>query len=429
MSEFLEALEKIVKEKKIRKENRIIFFGANKSSIEMNQYLRKAGFIPEGFVDNSEKKQGSIVEGMPVKSPAEALSSYDPNARILIASEYHKQMCDQLMTFGYRKDEEVFVVHKMYSFYDLSEKAMRNYLLLGDQGKTVYERMIDCDLAGEQKDPFIFMCPYQGTGDAYLIGALLQSYIDKHYIRNYVITVVSKVCERILRMFGFTKVKTISKEESDGLVTFLRMMKGEISYLILNDNYQTRVMHRRLRGYKGIDFRHMFQYAVFGLTNEEKINFPQYHISEEQIRDIMKKHGMVEGKTVLLSPYANTISNLPDEIWEMIAVKYQQQGYVVFTNSSGKHEPTVKGTKSLFLPYSQMVPILEKAGTFIGMRSGLCDIIASAKCKKIILYPAGCIFGSCSTYQYFSLNAMGLCDDAIEIEFEAGKESSILAKI
>lgn len=450
MSELLDALKELIDKGQIVPNHRILFFGANKSSIEMNQYLREHGFSPEGFIDNSEKKQGSLVEGMMVYAPEKALSDYDSNARILIASEYHKQMCEQLGQMGYEKGKEVFVVHTIYSFYDLSEHALNRYLVSADKGKEVYQKLVE-QYAGEKKSKtdsmgknpeekalnqtdsdkelFIFECPYQGTGDAYLIGTLLQSYIDKHQISSYVITVVSKVCEKIIRMFGFERVATIKKEESDGLVTFLRMMREHIPHLILNDNYQTRIMHRRLRGYRGIDFRHMFQYAVFGLAKEDVLHFPTYQVAESNIRQIMDEHGIIEGKTVILSPYANTISNLPDEVWETIAKKYEEKGFAVFTNSSGDSEPAVKGTKPLFLPYSQMIPVLERAGTFIGMRSGLCDIIASAKCRKIILYPSGCIFGSCTTYQYFSLNAMGLCEDAVEIEFEQGKEEKLITAI
>ncbi len=34
-----------------------------------------------------------------------------------------------------------------------------------------------------------------------------------------------------------------------------------------------------------------------------------------------------------------------------------------------------------------MKSTVEYAGTFIGIRSGLCDVIRTANCKKIALYP------------------------------------------
>ncbi|WP_289301274.1 hypothetical protein [Sporofaciens musculi] len=31
--------------------------------------------------------------------------------------------------------------------------------------------------------------------------------------------------------------------------------------------------------------------------------------------------------------------------------------------------------------------MVERAGTFIGIRSGMCDVIRTVKCRKIVLYP------------------------------------------
>lgn len=35
----------------------------------------------------------------------------------------------------------------------------------------------------------------------------------------------------------------------------------------------------------------------------------------------------------------------------------------------------------------EMKSVAERAGTFIGIRSGICDIIRTARCRKIALYP------------------------------------------
>jgi hypothetical protein len=57
------------------------------------------------------------------------------------------------------------------------------------------------------------------------------------------------------------------------------------------------------------------------------------------------------------------------------------------------------------------------AGYFVGVRSGLCDIISSSSCRKAVLYEKDGYFYKCSPYDYFSLKKMGLCDDAVEIEY------------
>ena len=60
----------------------------------------------------------------------------------------------------------------------------------------------------------------------------------------------------------------------------------------------------------------------------------------------------------------------------------------------------------------------------IGLRSGLCDVIASAKAKKIILYPDR-FYGPDSFLNFFSLNRMELCDDAEELLCDKSEEDMI----
>ena len=55
----------------------------------------------------------------------------------------------------------------------------------------------------------------------------------------------------------------------------------------------------------------------------------------------------------------------------------------------------------------------------ISIRSGLCDIISGTECRKIILYPEGKKTDGISSYkEFFSLEKMGICSDAIEIEIQ-----------
>lgn len=425
-SEIIRNLRRLIREEKIGPENRIYFFGANKSSLEMNAFLRMQGFSPEGFVDNSPKKQGSLVEGLPVLAPEDALVCKDSRIRVLIASEYHAQMCRQLEGLGFKRGEQVFVVFTVNDFYDTGEDGFEKHAGTARRGFCVYKRIM-----GEGESSFLFLCPYPGTGDIFLIGGYLGKYMEKNGISDAVAAVVNRPGEKILGLYGIRGLRTIviSQDESNDLVVFMRLMRDLVPGIILNDNYM-RIMHRRLRGYKGIDFHTMFKYAVFGMEREDSINTPLSWGSTVKNRTetdaFFKQNGLVFGKTAVLSPYANTISNLPMEAWEEIADILKRKGYMVCTNSASDKEPAIKGTNPLFIPFSMAVPVLEAAGLFIAMRSGLCDIVAAAACRKVIFYPKGCIFGSCSTYEYFSLNAMGFCSDAVEIEFDTENYGGLL---
>lgn len=56
---------------------------------------------------------------------------------------------------------------------------------------------------------------------------------------------------------------------------------------------------------------------------------------------------------------------------------------------------------------------MEAAGNFIGLRSGLCDVISQSHAKKIILYPDR-IYQEGKYISFYSLKNMGLCMDAEE---------------
>lgn len=45
------------------------------------------------------------------------------------------------------------------------------------------------------------------------------------------------------------------------------------------------------------------------------------------------------------------------------------------------------GTESISPSLLELRSVVERAGTFIGIRNGLCDVIREAKAKKIALYP------------------------------------------
>ena len=78
-----------------------------------------------------------------------------------------------------------------------------------------------------------------------------------------------------------------------------------------------------------------------------------------------------------------------------------------------------------FFPLDMAPQWIEKAGYFIGVRSGFCDVVSGAKATKIVLYGSQDRFFNGSAFEYFSLKSMGLSEDVVEILFERGDEGLI----
>lgn len=95
---------------------------------------------------------------------------------------------------------------------------------------------------------------------------------------------------------------------------------------------------------------------------------------------------MPQGHSVILSPYAKSVTNISADYWRQIVSYFREKGFALYTNVT-KEENALPDTEPLGIPLNQMQSATEWAGTFIGLRSGLCDVIQHAACHKIALYP------------------------------------------
>lgn len=412
--EIEEKLEELYK-LGIFKNKEIVLFGANNASLEMYQFLQYKNCRVVAVIDNNSRKWEENFCDVKVYSPELFMNPHNDRYIVLIVSQYANEMKAQLRVYGYEEKKQVFVVKKLFQKYDASEEAFAYFEKRIRKGQGVYEKLINESQLHTLDQ--IFVCPYAGNGDIYLIGQFLHKYIDKHQISNYIVTVVSSACKKISEMFHWKNVHVITQEESDCLIAYTRFMGLEQSKVkILNDCYQLPLV-RRFRGYKNINFYKMFQAVVFQLEDENLYN-QEDCLSKEEVKDYIKQYDMVEGKSVILAPYANTTSAQINYLnWEMVVNYYVDNGYKVYTNGVGEQEPAIAGTIQISPPFNAMKRIVEYAGTFVGLRSGLCDIVAGSNAKMIILYPNAVIGGTTSFYDYFCLKKMGMTKMAKELEY------------
>ena len=93
-----------------------------------------------------------------------------------------------------------------------------------------------------------------------------------------------------------------------------------------------------------------------------------------------------KGKAVVFSPYAKSVTAIDPKVWDDAVAYYSGAGYKCYTNVIGDEKP-LEGTEVISSSLLEIRSVVERAGTFIGIRSGLCDILREANAKKIALYP------------------------------------------
>ncbi len=265
------------------------------------------------------------------------------------------------------------------------------------------------------------------SGDVYFAASLHRAAVQRDGTGAATKFLVMGNGERSLAdWFGISETIVTTEQESHNLLRMYRFLHADPALNIHILHCQPAQMYygipERILSFRGFDFLTMTLIAC-GNFSREQLKFPPRQQAEEELCNIFSKHGLVAGKTVLLAPYAQCIEELPLYFWEKIAEKLRDLGYFVCTNCGNPQESPICGTVGLSVPYRLLTPFLEQAGYLIALRSGLVDISCFANCKRIILYPKENfnVWGIGTPKDCFSLRAMGLRDDAVEMEYE--KES------
>lgn len=397
----------------------IYLFGVSDNSRQIIQILRECGIEPRNVIDNDSSKQGSYCSRLKVISFDEIQKPDNKKNLYIIYSAYWREMVPQLTDKGILK-KNIWRLNRKPSL--LVVVLLRAY-----RGKLYYKK-----LKRKYGDVPIFICPYTGTGDIYLIGTFWDEYTKRNNINHYVFVVISKACMKVANLFEIKNIEVVKKKEYVSHLIEYHLYDPEKGKMKLLNDCWAQVHTNQVewfRGYKGLYFTGLFRRFVFNLPDDVKPKHPTFRDESERIKKVFREYGLHSNRTVILSPYSNTLSDLPTSFWEGITAELVDKGYTVATNSGGKTEPAIKGTVAVFFPLDIAPQIIEEAGAFIGVRSGFCDVISGTKAKKIILYDKGNRFYMGSAFEYFSLKGMELCDDAIEIEYEHSSIEHILNQI
>lgn len=373
--------------------------------------LRRYGVVLDAVVDNDSKKEGLLVNNVPVYKPEKYLLPVREDVLILIYSpKYWKDIREQFQGFGYREGEQFFVLEKpsAVSAAGCVWKGVRIYNRMERQyGKNVH----------------VLVCRGP-VGDFFLFGLFLKSYLKKQGITRYVFAGDSKGYAKIADLFGIKDIVLLSEDDTDFLIqayVFGCVGKRQIHVLTI---WQKLSFNSCLVRYgKGFSFMDTVRTFIYGLPADAERTVPLFSALDTGLVSRCEALGMKRGRTVILAPYAYSLQSLPVHFWQELADRLKAAGYVVCINvDSGKEACMLDGVIPVSFPLMQCVAVMEFSGFFIGIRSGFVDVTSGADCKKIILYPEYIAEQTENQWhrtdmEFSGLKNMGLCDDAVEMEY------------
>lgn len=397
-------IKKLIEKSIITPSKNVYIFGKTKLGQKLVEYLKVHNICVLGILDNLAERDETYGE-IKVFNPniiKEEESKSD--IRIIIPLFSYVSACQQLLSYGLSFEKNIFVVtsQKKKEILDKNTMIQCSKKEISEARNCLNEIKNNCE-----KDIEIDICPYQGSGDVYLICSFLQQDKMKNGI-NHVLVVCSKALCRVASMLGILTVRR-DFDEIINLAKWLPFLDATNSRVI-DVNILTRV-GSNLHGVNGLNYYYILHRMMF----RELDIFYQPSILQTPNEEIVKKYKLDSGKTIIISPYATTMQGISIEVWEDIAKRLQCEGYDVYTNVV--QEEPIKGTKPIFIPYESIIWCLNRCKAFIGIRSGLCDIVSTTKCKMLVFYK-GRLRNKTDLYTLYSLKKMGIRQSNIlEINF------------
>ena len=405
----------------LRNADRIYLFGVNQYTGFIINKARQLGCLFDGIIDNDKNKQGQIIRRTKVLSINETNFQ---NSVVLIASGYYEEMRAQLA--AYCKNINVISLFDFTAYNKLvyhnneywCDDVFDDNLKKLELGEKVYKFLADGSL--------LIISPTVSVGDHFLWNIYFDEYLEENKIRDYRIVVASGAAKRVIELFGRKKIDVILVDEIDALCDYV-LYEGEkkTNSLVIYPRYGVVRYADVIADWNGLSWQRIYAEYIFQLKIV-RCRFPDIYDAGITENDLIKK-GMVRKQTVILSPYANTVGELPLYFWEELVDVLIRRGYAAYTNVAGD-QVAIRNTHPLYIPFKGCGNFLEYAGLFISIRNGLCDITGKAKCQKIIIYNNTRQLFATERF-YNNLEIDGIADNAKYVINEIGQEDHTLMKV
>jgi hypothetical protein len=164
----------------------------------------------------------------------------------------------------------------------------------------------------------------------------------------------------------------------------------------------------------------LYRSGVFGLFPDAPRAVPK--LPAVDIAPLAAQYGLIKGKTVILSPFANSLGSLPFELFEALAAMLAEKGYLCVTNLGAGNESPVSGTVGIRCGLADAVALAGHCGFVLGIRSGFLDFVSLARCRVVALYPEDCL-----VCEHYGMAEWGLPAETKELQFRGDVRDTVNA--
>ena len=386
--EMLSGLEKLEMEGRIQGK-KIYLFGHCSATEELAELLRSKEYHVVAILDNNKYKHGNFFKDIEIVPPQYILSEPPELTIVCIVARANAAMQVQLKNLGYKGEIKKLIDYNSYANYSLSNESIALMKDRANRGRVNLD-----SLSKKYFGYFKILCPFNALGDIYIMMSYLPHYLKKINVSKCMIGVIGNACGQVAELYfrnyevGKTnsaidlleyKVEVLSQKIMDETIQAALYIQDKNTYIPHQDRPYIINLSKALY-IKKISLDQIYCCGVFGLPFDIEPVKPLAFKPYSKLDDIQ------DGNAVILSPYAKSVTALPVYVWKQIVNYYKSKGKICYTNVVNEEVPLL-GTEAISPSISEMKSVVEKAGIFVGIRSGLCDVLRTAAAEKIALYP------------------------------------------
>ena len=401
----------------------IALFGIDNETLSIVATLKSSGIIPKALVRLPHNKASMRVEsfaGIKIYNLDDYYNKFGRKNKLLIGKN------DWLYWKGWLTDRGFFKNHRAIVGLQIGDDTENKRK--GIAGKLMRQKLYQNHLEQKYGSEKVFFCYKDtGLGGVYIIFCLLkQLFQDK-----FVLIVIKTSMKKIGFMFGMDNVEIISEKDMDDLYSLVRIERE----LGIKKNFYmfTPIPWNSYDILHSVYGPNLSMKNIYEVYLGKKVDSLQCYVPKVRMVPMVDAffddNSLIKGKVVVLSAACSSTVTFDYDFWEKLVKTINDYGYKVIQNRIG-NEKVITDAYQIDIDLQDMPTLVEKAGFFIGIRSGLCDIISGTRSKKIILYPKLEIFNFSGTfYEAFSFQKMGFKGDFCEIKCTYSNYEMLIKKI
>lgn len=413
----------------------VVLFNCTHESRLIACALINRGITPKGLItpDKKVKKEYGSIWGIHVYTANEFYEEFKHDASVVIHDWDFFKWRDWFEGKGYYKGHKLTVIDPPQDLLK-HQWVRRKFPRLNGSvekwdavqklwlGYRTYRRL--CKKYGGQTPIYVY--DYDGLGDAYVFGALIKAELGD----DVVITVRKASLKEVLDIFELHRVEVLTEEESRALYKLMSMCRRPLHLHPMTpvpQSFHTDILWC-LYGVKlnMLDFYKVYLHLPLGGAVKLKTPSP---VTNDEIDKQPRYDEISEGNTVILSPFSNSLVSFSVEFWKQLVKSIRELGFKIVVNSVGD-EYLFPDTTALDYPLKDAPNVVERAGYFIGVRSGFCDLVSFTDAQKLVITPKMEVVNfNGHIFDAFSFEGMQIGRNIIEFEWKYDCYDELIRKI